>query len=181
MKKIPVKKTKKWPCLRPAAIVFSLLVAFVGQYFFYQKANARIGLALFAAAAVIFIAADFFYGGKDIAKEKPAAQPPSKKEILIFALIIMTAGFFRFYKIDTLPAGAHRDEAKAALDAICLSEGKEPPLSGSKLPLYIPGITENPAAYNYVYELALLSQSIQKPGDGAAATVNDGHVVTVLR
>ncbi len=45
----------------------------------------------------------------------------SKKEIIIFAVIILIALFSRGYKLNSLPVGIHVDEAGMAYDAFCLA------------------------------------------------------------
>lgn len=154
--------------LQPVLAAASLILAFVGQYFLHSRRDVLPGVILFIAAAACLAAAEII-AGRRTGPLATGRQPPNAKlrqdglpalsvrrqaaggrEIFIFILIIVTAGFFRFYQLDTLPAGAHRDEAKAALDALSLSKGLQPLGASSKIPVYISGITDNPAAYNYI-------------------------------
>jgi 4-amino-4-deoxy-L-arabinose transferase-like glycosyltransferase len=128
-------------------LIAALVLAAAGQHYLYNAKAALPGMILFALAAGLFIFADMRAQKAGITG---APGVPLKAEIVIFAGIMLAAVFFRFYMLDTLPAGAHRDEAKAALDALYLAAGRQPLDSGSKFPVYIGGITDNPAFYNYV-------------------------------
>jgi 4-amino-4-deoxy-L-arabinose transferase-like glycosyltransferase len=136
-------------------LVLSLLLAAAGQYFLYFAKATPAGVVLLAGAMAAFIAAYRRFFGTNIAVSGPGQpsviiKPFDPKEIMAFICIIITACFFRFYLIDSLPPGAHRDEAKAALDSYNISRGIVPEDSSSKLPVYINGITDNPAFYNYM-------------------------------
>ena len=58
---------------------------------------------------------------RDFKVEKLKEKILSKKEIIIFVVILITAIFSRGYKLNSLPVGIHVDEAGMAYDAYCLA------------------------------------------------------------
>ncbi|MFP4466874.1 MAG: glycosyltransferase family 39 protein [Candidatus Goldiibacteriota bacterium] len=132
---------------KTALAVFSCALILTGQYFLYVKKLPLPGiLMVFAGALAVFIVSR----GALLSLGAARAKKPGKKEIAALVFIVAAAFFFRFYQLDELPAGAHRDEAKACMDAVGIMNSEKPMYADSKLPVYIRGLTDNPAVFNYI-------------------------------
>ena len=121
----------------------SLLIAVIGQFLMYVMKYEWLGLGVYAAAAALFIMADYAGRGRE---ERETISPVY--ELLFFLGIIAVAVFFRTWQIDTLPAGCYRDEGQNGTEAINIMQGIE--LDGTKLPVYIERWTQNAAMYMYL-------------------------------
>ena len=89
------------------------------------------------AAVVLFIISDRQNSGETI-----TTHISIKAEAIMFIIILVIAGFFRFYEIDKVPAGCFVDEAQNGFDALKIIKGE--------LPVYVGFSTHNAALYLYL-------------------------------
>lgn len=141
------------------AIYFSLIslcLAIIGQWNFYILKKPIFGIIFFILAIIIFIISDFFLLNKNDSfsiyeKNEYANYDINKKlEIIFLTIIIALSIFYRFYDIKNIPVGCFRDEGKLATDSYYIMEGKQPLDSRQKYPVYIHGLTDNAAMFNYI-------------------------------
>ena len=128
-------KSAKPPYLPAVAALFSLGFAAAGQYLLYFNKSVPLGLVFFAAAALVFA----FFLRKQPSAAAPEIKP--KTEALFFIIMLLTAAFFRFYKINEIPAGCFPDEAQNIFDAVKIEHGE--------LPVYVGYSTHNAALFLY--------------------------------
>lgn len=117
------------------ASLVSLAAAAAGQYMLYYNKNAALGLVLFGAASLLFAYSFRKQSDEPLPKIKP------KTEAFFFVLILLTAAFFRYYKISEIPAGCFPDEAQNVFDAMGIINGD--------MPVYVGYSTHNAALYLY--------------------------------
>ena len=117
------------------AFLIPLLLASAGQYFLYFQKGFYPGIIFFCAAALVFA-----YVSR---RMEPLYEPKIslKTELFFFSLILITAAFFRFYKISEIPAGCFPDEAQNVFDAAAIIKGS--------MPVYVGYSTHNAALYLY--------------------------------
>ncbi|MFP4466875.1 MAG: glycosyltransferase family 39 protein [Candidatus Goldiibacteriota bacterium] len=149
----------------PVPLLFvSLCTAFAGQYYIYFNKQPLEGVLCFIAAALLLRLADFSADNtEDVFSERvneDARRVSKKKEAVLFIIIVAVGVFFRFYAIDTIPPGSHRDEGRAGYDAFCIMQD-EPLMDAPAFPVYTKSLTDNPAAFNYM--IAAVYKAI-KPG-----------------
>lgn len=108
---------------------FALFPAVLGQYFMAQADKPFTlvpGLLLYAAALWTF------RGSGPAAARLPAAQPARlspKREWSLLALILVSAFFFRVYRIGEIPSGLHTDEGLIGQCALRILHGGWRPFS----------------------------------------------------
>jgi hypothetical protein len=119
----------------------------------YAKPHALPGAYFFLLSLIPFFIAIKHDKGAELLGKLPFLkdifEKPGKFEIIGFAIFFITAAFFRFHSLDTVPMGSFRDEGKAVKDAMDIIRGVTPNGADSALPIYIRAITDNPALYNY--------------------------------
>ncbi len=137
-------------------ILIFFILSFVGQFFLYIKKNIIYGLIFFGLGLISLIITeliskpekDIFSGFFDENKEN-TPDKPSFFELFIFLTIIVISVFFRFYKIDQIPIGLHRDETAFAYDAMKIMKGENTLGTGTSLPIYVRSVADNPALNVY--------------------------------
>jgi 4-amino-4-deoxy-L-arabinose transferase-like glycosyltransferase len=132
-----MKKAGKniFPAVDPfMAACFSLLLAGLGQYFLYTRHSLAAGLIILFISAGIFM-----FAGRNT--PVPDQKLDKKIEIILFALIMLIAAFFRFYRINDIPAGCFVDEAQNVFDSSDITRGN--------LPVYFGFSTHNAALFLY--------------------------------
>jgi 4-amino-4-deoxy-L-arabinose transferase-like glycosyltransferase len=125
-------------------LVLSFLAGFGGQYFMYMQKQVAPGLALFAVAVMLFILSDLAAG-----REERLDEIPVKAEVIVFLVIMGIAVFYRLWMIDELPPGCYRDEGQNGNEGIAIMNGTVSEGADSALPVYIEGLTQQAAMYNY--------------------------------
>lgn len=165
----PINLTsKKNPFFGPFTLtLLSLSIAVAGQYYLYFKDKIAPGVILLLIASAVFILADLFNRDTDSILFKfsfPSASPQAAEktvqprlkpgwrlavEIILFAAVLFTAVFFRFYKLNDIPPGMFRDEAAFAQDAFDIMRGEKTYKTNSSTPVYLLTLVDNPAMSAY--------------------------------
>jgi len=136
--------------------LISLFLAIIGQWNFYVLKKPIFGIVFFILAAIIFIVSDFFLLNKNDSfsiyeKNESVDYDINKRTEIIFLIIVIAVSiFYRFYDISNVPIGCFRDEGKLALDSYYIMKEKQPMDARQKYPVYIHGLTDNPAMFNYI-------------------------------
>ncbi|HDT15132.1 MAG TPA: hypothetical protein ENN55_02880, partial [Firmicutes bacterium] len=139
-------KNKRTPLV---FLCLSLIFSVWGQVFIYFKKDVSAGIVFFLIGVVLFVISARFLK-TEVGEVSSEDRGNIRKNIGFFLIVMVVAAFFRFYSLDTVPVGFHRDEAKASLDSYYIMQDKQPLNSFSKHPVYIGPITDNPAMYNYL-------------------------------
>jgi len=130
-------------------VIISVICVFAVQISFYILKKPLAGLIFLIPVFIMFFIS-LNNAGEKIITAPDAGKRSRLMEIMLFMAVMAAAVFFRFYMIDSLPPGAHRDEADAVRNAIYMAQGQKPPAADSSLPIYIGGLSDHPTMKEYV-------------------------------
>ena len=99
-----------------ALFLLAVLCSFLSLRSFGQHGGSAGAWSLYLASLVPFVAA--FYAWEGNRAQKPSLACPSRKELILLAIICAIGAFLRFYQLQSIPFGLFFDEATNGLDAV---------------------------------------------------------------
>jgi len=106
---------------RPCIFYISLPIVFVSFFAFSDHSFNYLNLALWLSGLLFFIGAFW-----DFEREKTSRSKMSFLQIFLLVLVLLTAGFFRFFRLDEVPGEMFSDHAEKLLDVMDILDGQRP-------------------------------------------------------